>query len=115
MKKLVLVVAVAMMIGVSTLSAKELPAIAEKLPSNLKKEIVNHIDYPTFAKNNLIEGEVWIKVSVNENSEMKVVDLSATHPKLGEYVKKELASLSIENSGCKEGQVYFLKVKFDLL
>ena len=115
MKKLVLVLAGAMMIGVSTLSAKELPAIAEKLPVNLKKEIIDHINYPAFAKNNLIEGEVWIKVSVNENSEMKVVDLSATHPVLGEHVKNELASFSIDNSECKVGQVYFLKVKFDLL
>jgi len=34
---------------------------------------------------------------------------------LGNYVKEELADLSIKNSSYQAGNVYYLKVKFDLI
>jgi len=115
MKKLVLVLVGAMLVGVSVVSAKNLPAVAAKLPAEFKQEIVDQLDYPNFAKENLIEGEVWMKVTLTEKSEVRVVDLSSTNPELGEYVKKELSNLYVEDADFPTGNVYYLKVNFDLL
>jgi len=115
MKKLtVLMVVIAL--GLTTaVSAKKLPAVAAKLPSDFKQEIAKHLDYPKSAVNDRIEGEVWMKITLNENSIVRIVDLSATNPELGEYVKSELTNLKIENTSFQAGNVYFMKVKFDLL
>lgn len=115
MKK-VIVLMVAVTLGLTTaVSAKKLPSAAAKLPADFKQEITNNIDYPDFAKNNRVEGEVWMKVTLDENSMVKIVDLSATNPKLGEHVKKELSNLSIENTTFETGNIYFVKVKFDII
>lgn len=115
MKKLVFVLVGAMFIAVSTLSAKNLPSVAAKLPAHFKQEIVDRLDYPEFAENNMIEGEVWMKVTLTEKSEVKVVDLSATNSELGEYVKSELSNIYIEDKDFPTGNVYYLKVNFCLI
>lgn len=116
MKRLSLIAAILFVAGVSAVSAKKLPAVkAAPVPSNLKTEITKHINYPEFAEENGIEGDVWMKVTVDLNNQVRVVDLSATNPDLGKYVKEELKDLFVENSGVENGQVYFLKLKFDLL
>lgn len=113
--KSLLTLAVILGVGFTTaLHAKKLPTVAAKLPTNLKETIAENLDYPKKAEMSLIEGDVWLKVCVTEESVIKIVDLSATNPLLGEYVKKELGSLYVENPGCQAGQVYYLKVKFDL-
>ncbi len=115
MKKVV-VLLVAIALGLTTaVSSKELPTVAAKLPANLKDVITKNLYYPQDAKLNLLEGDVWMKVCVTDESKVKVIDLSSTNPELGVYVKKELSSLYIDDSGCKAGQVYYLKVKFDLI
>jgi len=114
MKKLVVLVVV-LTLGLTTaVSAKKLPVEAAKLPADFKQAIADHLTYPKFAKNNMLEGEVWLKVTLDENSTVKIVELSATNPDLGEYVQNELADLTIEKSSFKAGNIYFLKVKFDM-
>lgn len=114
MKKLI-VILVAITLGLTTaVSAKKLPAAAAKLPADFKQEIASHLNYPNFAKENLVEGEVWMKVTLDENSAVKIVDLSATNQDLGAYVKEELSGLTIEKSDFVVGSIYFMKIKFDL-
>lgn len=114
MKKLV-VLAVAVVLGFTTVYAKKLPAVAAKLPADFKQEVASHIKYPDFAKDNMIEGEVMMKVTLDDNSKVKIVDLSATNIKLGKYVQKELSNLTVTDTNFKSGTVYYLKVRFDLL
>lgn len=113
MKKVILILAVAFGVA-TTVSANTPPAVAASLPADFKTEVTKHIDYPSFAKENFVEGEVWMKVTVDEASKVKIVDLSATNPKLGEHVKSELANVTLEKTSMKAGDVYFMKVKFDL-
>lgn len=114
MKKTV-VLLLALTLGVTTaISAKHLPAAAAKLPADFKQEVTKHIDYPTFAQENMIEGEVWMKVTLDEASKVKIIDLSSTHKELGEHVQNELANVTITNTSFQNGNVYFMKVKFDL-
>jgi len=115
MKNSVVVLIVALILGLTTIaSAKKLPTVAEKLPANLKELIAENLDYPNQAKADLMEGDVWMKICVSNQSTIKVVDISSTNPELGVYVKNELSSIYVENPGCKDGQVYFLKVRFDI-
>lgn len=114
MKKVVLLLVGVVVLSISGLNAKNLPAVAAKLPADLKEVITQQIDYPNFADENQIEGEVWMKVTVNEDSKLRIVDLSATQPQLGKHVENELANLTIKNSGVTAGQVYFLKVAFEI-
>lgn len=115
MKKLVLLVAGIMIIAIAQVNAKKLPAVAAKLPVEFKQEIVKNLDYPSFAELNQIEGEVWMRVIVSDNSRLSVVDLSATNQELGNYVRTELTDMLVQNSSMIRGEVYYLKVKFDLL
>lgn len=115
MKKVVLIVVVLVFGLTSMVGAKKLPTVAAKLPANLKEVITQNLEYPNDAETKYLQGDVWMKICVTDASEIKVIDLSSTNPELGVYVKKELSSLYVDNPGCKAGQVYYLKVKFDLL
>lgn len=112
MKKLVLLMAGLMILAVSSVSAKRLPSAAAKLPASFKHKIEKAIDYPKYAAEEALEGDVWLKVCVNEESRVKIIDLSATNPILGEHVKKELSSLYVNNPGCMAGESFYLKIKF---
>lgn len=101
-------------IGV-TLFAKKAPTVAAKLPDNLKEVVMNQIDYPDFAQKDLINGYVMMKICITDASLLKIVDLSSTNQALGEYVESCLSSLYIEKPGCKANQIFYLKVKFNLL
>ena len=115
MKKL-LVVVFALSLGLATtVNAKMLPTVALKVPTNVMEAITDQLEYPKELTENFTEGYVAMKISMDENSNLQIVDLSATNPDLGVYVKEELTSLKIDKPGMKVGQVYFLKVKFDLV
>ncbi len=115
MKKL-LVLLVAATLGLTTaVSAKKLPAVAEKLPTDFKQAIAKQIAYPQFAKDQMIKGEVWMKVTLDENSMVRIVDLSATNQELGDHVRKSLTDVTVKSTNFKTGNIYYLKVKFDIL
>lgn len=102
--------------GLTTaVSAKKVPTVAAKLPTTLKNVIAKSLYYPNDARLDLLEGDVWMKVCVTGESKIKVVAISSTTPELGVYVKKELSSLYVDNPGCNADQVYYLKIKFDLI
>ena len=115
MKKLFLVMAGVSILAAATVNAKSLPSVAAKLPANLKEEITRNLDYPSFAAKNQVEGEAWMKVCVTEESKVRIVDLSATNQELGVFVRKQISNLQVETPGCKAGEVFYLKVTFDLL
>ena len=115
MKKLLLVLAGTMLVGMSVVNAKKLPTVAEKLPSDVKMEIVKQLDYPNFAEDMALEGDVWIKVGLTNNSEVKIIDLSATNRELGEYVREKLNNLSVDSKNFSVTDTYYLKVKFDIV
>jgi len=115
MKKLV-VLLVAITLGLTTaVSARGLHYVDQKLPVEFKKAISKHLHYPEFAQMNKIEGEVWMQVTIDENCKVQIIDLSATNPELGNYVIEELSDLCVKNSKILAGDVYMLKVKFDIL
>ncbi|NOU48225.1 MAG: hypothetical protein HOO86_14355 [Bacteroidales bacterium] len=115
MKKLIVLIAVAVSIALSGANAENLPSIATKVPAPLKRKILKSIDYSGFTEQNKIEGDVLLEFTVSKESKLEIVGLSASDQVLGAFVKKELTSLVVENSGMNTGQIYYLKIKFDLL
>ena len=101
-----------MILAASSVNAKRLPSTAAKWPASFKHTLAKPIDYPNAAAANGLEGDVWLKVCVNEESRVKIIDLSATNPELGEHVKKELGSLYVNNPGCMTGETFYVKIKF---
>lgn len=89
--------------------------IAAKLPEGLKKAVTDKLVYPSYAQRRNLEGQVYMRLCVCNESTVKIVGLNATNPYLGAYVQKELAELYVEDPGCAPGQVYLLKIDFDLL
>ena len=115
MRNSVVVLVVALVFGLSTIViAENPPKVAEKLPVNLKELITENLEYPKDIQEQMLEGDVWMKICVSDESAIKVVDISSTNPELGVYVKNELSSLYVENPGCESGKIFYLKVKFDL-
>lgn len=113
MKKVLVVVSV-LVFSVVSLSAKTISGNATLLPEDFKSAIVKHIEYPQTAVKSYVEGEVWMKVTLDENSKVRIVDLSATNEELGNHVKNQLADVKIENTSLFAGNIYLMKIKFDL-
>lgn len=113
MNKLVIVL-VAIFGVVFSVNAKDISGKATQLPVDFKQEIVKHINYPEAASKASVEGEVWMKVTLDENSKVDIIDLSATHPELGNHVKNELANKTINNTSFIKGNIYYMVVKFNL-
>jgi len=89
--------------------------VANKLPPALKTAVMEELSYPTYAQRRNLEGQVYMRICVCDENTVKIVGLSATNPYLGNYVKEELADLYVKDPGCAPGQVFLLKVNFDLL
>lgn len=89
--------------------------VATKLPKGLKDAVIEELSYPTYAQMRNLEGQVYMRLCVCDENTIKIVGMNATNPYLGKYVKKELADLYVKDPGCKPGQVFLLKVDFDLL
>ena len=89
--------------------------IATKVPSGLKKAVTNQLLYPTDAQHKNIEGIVYMRLTIDENNNIKIIGLNATTPLLGKYVKEQLASTYVKKPGCEAGQVYRMKINFDLI
>lgn len=114
MKRVVVLSVILLFVVIGYVNAKNPPAVAAKLPNQLKSAIAKNLEYPSQVLKMNLEGDVWMKICVDKKSKVEIVDLSATNQKLGTYVKKELSSIYVNNPGCEVGQVYYLKVKFDL-
>lgn len=89
--------------------------VASKVPSGLKNAVTKQLVYPKHAQYKNLEGQVYMRLTVDINNNVKIVELNATNAYLGKYVTKQLASTSVENPGCKPGQVYMMKINFDLV
>lgn len=115
MKKLVVLLVATIVVGVVSVSAKTLPTVAAKVPADVKSEIIEKVNYPSFERNHLIEGEVWMKFTLSEDSHLKVLEVSSTDKGLGEHVKNQLTDAVLQSANNRAGETYYLKLKFDLI
>jgi len=97
-----------------TTTELETIVVAAQVPKGLKAAVTDQLLYPEFAQHKSIEGQVYMRLTVDQNNKIKIVGLNATSPYLGDYVSEQLAEVHVKNPGCKPGQVYMMKINFDL-
>lgn len=90
----------------------EVKKVATKVPQGLKDAVLKQLSMR--AHHLYKEGQVYLRLTVDENCNIHIVEMNATSPSLGDYVKKQLASTYVKNPGCKAGQVYIMKVDFNI-
>lgn len=88
--------------------------VATEVPQGIKDVITQKLIYPRYAKDVNIEGQVYIRLTIDNNNRLQIVGMNATTPYLGEYVSEQLDSTFVKNPGCEPGQVYMMKINFDL-
>lgn len=113
--KVVFIILVALTFGLATTTLAGEPPAAAKLPTDFKAEISKHINYPSFAQKDLIEGVVTMRLTLDDSSHVKIVELDATNLGLGNHVRNELAGLEIKNTSFEPGNIYYMKVRFNLI
>ncbi len=89
--------------------------IATEVPKGIKNAIQKKLFYTEFAQNKNIEGQVYLRLTVDENNMLHIIDMNATTPYLGKQVTKQLAYTKVKKPGCKAGQVYIMRINFDIL
>jgi hypothetical protein len=91
-----------------------------------KRSSVNHstvlvdqakamIKYPDFAKNNKIQGFVYLSFSYDESGNFQVRDLNTNSLELSDYVVSELKNLKICPWGKSTENEYIIRFNFKLL
>lgn len=86
--------------------------VATKVPNGLKSAVLSKLSKG--ANNCLSEGEVYMRICVDQDNYVKIVGMNATKPCLHKYVSKQLSSTYVKNPDCKPGQVYMMKVNFNI-
>lgn len=84
--------------------------IATKVPSGLKNTVLEVLSEN--AQRCKYEGEVYMRLCIDQNNYVKILGMNATKPCLKKYVNDQLSSTYVKNPGCKPGQVYMMKVCF---
>jgi hypothetical protein len=112
MKKIILM-AIAVLFLLNISFATNNPA--EENNNKVVKVITNVLQYPTSAKDNLIEGYVMLSFNVDENGLIHVSQIYSPKAELKEYVQNQLNKLVIGDLAPVSDQTYDLKIVFKLL
>jgi hypothetical protein len=107
MKKIKLILALLLLMGV----AQNIHAGGES--GELEKTIRKSVSYPDFAKSEKMHGLVLVKYEVLENGSVKVYDMNASHPDLGQYVQERLERLVFSDASATG--VHYAKFNFKFL
>jgi hypothetical protein len=111
MKKITLL-AIATIFLLNFSFAENNPTIANN--NKVFNVITKLLQYPSSAKDNLIEGYVLLGFSVDENGIVQIDQIYSNKAELKEYVQKELNKLVIEDLVYIPDQIYEMKVVFKL-
>jgi hypothetical protein len=112
MKKIILMaIAVLFLLNISIASND--PAVENN--NKIVKVITNVLQYPTSAKDNLIEGYVMLNFNVDESGKIHVNQIYSPKAELKEYVQNQLNKLVLDDLTPVSDQTYDLKIVFKLL
>jgi len=104
-----------LMIGIFSLSfGKDRKENAEKANKN-QNTICSSIEYPTFATEKGLEGDVFVKYNVNADGSIVVLQCYSRIPELQKYVCEELNKMNISGKSFEPKQNVVTKISFRLL
>jgi len=102
------------LLGVVVFLMSTLSVVASRPPVNKSDDFLKEIDYPTFAKENKIEGVVLVSLFINKTGNISVDLANASNDDLKEYVVKKLKNIVVKDDEMKEKNMNF-KFVFKLL
>ncbi len=119
--KLILVLAIMLVMSISIAQAavpeKKQNAIAKHPETtylkSIKKMIRKSLVYPSFAKAENFEGDVWVKVNVDPNGNLKVVESNSMHKLLESYTRIKIEGLKTEMTG--QSADLYLRISYKML
>ncbi len=98
----------------STAFANEPVPASKFVASSVADYIENEIEYPEFAIRDKYEGDVVIKVVIEEDGTFDVVHANAQNADMKKYVIELVESLDNDKFDQYAGQSILVKVSFDL-
>jgi hypothetical protein len=112
--KILISALIAFTFTIGTLMANE-PMMAPKAISSSVAELINEeISYPEFAINEKFQGDVVIKVVIEEDGTFEVTDANSHNNDMINYVIREVENLDTDNFEKYAGQAVLVKLTFDL-
>jgi len=100
---------------ISTTAFANQPVPASKaVASSIANYIEDEMDYPEFAIKEKFEGDVVIKVVIDEDGTFEVTDANSHDKDMINYVVREVEKLDSDKFDKYSGQSVLVKLKFDL-
>ncbi len=112
MKKIMLL-AIAILFMINFSFATNNPATENN--NKVVKVVSKTFQYPSSAKDKLIEGYVLVSFVVDDEGNVNINQLYSAKKELAEYVQKELKQMVVEDLQPVPDQVYDMKIVFRLL
>ncbi|MFZ4411794.1 MAG: hypothetical protein ACOYOV_01830 [Bacteroidales bacterium] len=85
---------------------------AENDELSFKQTVATQIKYPDFAKDQKLEADVYISISINENGEIIVNQSNSISQEFMDYVKTELQKIKVNTDNEVIGKTFYFKFIF---
>lgn len=115
MKKVFAILTLIVFTGISFLSvAKDSPKNDNKTESQTTQVLMKQMDYPTFAKEKKIEGDVYVSFTLNKDGRIENICANSSSELLKNYVVEKLQASNIPGTIADATQVFYIKFSFRL-
>ena len=89
---------------------------SSKANEEVAKVVKAKIQFPNFLKaDGVKKAQVLVEFSVNENGTLNILSTNESDKRVKEYVMEQLENIQIQDLELEEGEVYVLKLNFQLL
>ncbi len=89
---------------------------SSKANEEVAKVVKAKIQYPSFLKaDGVKKAQVLVEFSINENGTLNVLNTNESDKRVKDYVMEQLGNIQIQDLEMEEGEVYVLKLNFQLL
>lgn len=79
---------------------------------SFKETIISKIKYPEFARDQKLEADVYVSLTVADNGEIHVNQTNSINYDLMEYVKTELAKIKVNLDNEVIGKTFYYRITF---
>ena len=86
-----------------------------KQKQDVKETIKTSIKYPKFAQDAVIEGVVYVRLSIQKDGTIKIMKIASIEEELKDYVKEELKKLKLNPKPEDIDKPVDMKFKFELM
>ena len=86
-----------------------------KSGNELKQIISKNVSYPSYAKENLLEGFAVVAFKIDKDGKVHVEQVSASAPCFKEYVETKLNKMQLPDASKYDGQTIYYRFTFKLI